>query len=153
MKLSTCLVRMRTSLDVRRSLLRTHRLRCHEGCGGIRRATTSLLESLQIQCLDRLLNQLVRGNHFLFSQSIMVIHANTNCCTHLSCSSWEDTMFQGTCHQWQVNGVLGNLVHMHYTGEVIQSNGTSSPATCWADYALAPDVMYGTAQGAVWSDF
>jgi hypothetical protein len=62
-------------------------------------------------------------------------------------------MFQGTCHQWQVNGVLGNLVHMHYTGEVIRNNGTSSPATCWADYALAPDVMYGTAQEAMWSDF
>jgi hypothetical protein len=23
----------------------------------------------------------------------------------------------------------------------------------WADYALAPDVTYGTAQGAVWNDF
>jgi hypothetical protein len=43
----------------------------------------------------------------------MVVYANTNCCTHLSCSSWEDTTFQGTCHQRQVNGVLGNLVRMH----------------------------------------
>jgi hypothetical protein len=33
------------------------------------------------------------------------------------------------------------------------SDGTISPATCWDDYALAPDVMYGTAKGVVWSDF
>jgi hypothetical protein len=84
---------------------------------------------------------------------MMVIHANTNCCTHLSYSSWEDTMFWGTIHQMQVNGVLGNLVRMHYPGEVTRSDGTNSPATSWADYALAPDVMCGTAQGAVWSDF
>jgi hypothetical protein len=94
-QLSTHLVRVRTPLDMRRSLLRTSldtrwsslgtRLRCHEG-GGLGRATTSLLlRSLQIQSLDRLLNQSVRGNHFLYSQSIMVIHANTNYCTHLSC--------------------------------------------------------------------
>jgi hypothetical protein len=82
----------------------------------------------------------------------MIIHANTNCCTHLSCSSWEETTFRGTVHQRQVNGLLGNLVRMHYPDEVTWSNGTSSPATCWADYTLAPDVMYGTAQGAVWRD-
>jgi hypothetical protein len=41
-----------------------------------------LLWSLQIKSVDRLLNKMVRGNHFLYSQSIMVIHANTNCCTH-----------------------------------------------------------------------
>jgi hypothetical protein len=93
------------------------------------------------------------GNHFLYSQSIMVIHANANYCTHLSCSSWEDTTFRGTCHQRHVNGVLGNLARMHYPGEVTQRDGTSSPTTCWANYALAPDVTYGTAQGAVWSDF
>jgi hypothetical protein len=40
---------------------------------------------------------------------------------------------------------------MHYPSEVTQSDDTSSPATCWADYALARDVMYGTAHGAVWS--
>jgi hypothetical protein len=83
----------------------------------------------------------------------MVIHANTNFCTNLSYSSWEDTTFQGTCHQRQVNGVLDNLVHMHYPSEVTRSNGTTSPATCWDNYALAPDVTYGTAKGAVWSDF
>jgi hypothetical protein len=44
-------------------------------------------------------------------------------------------------------------MRMHYLGEITWSDGTSSPTTCWADYALAPDVMYGTAQGAVWSDF
>jgi hypothetical protein len=82
----------------------------------------------------------------------MVIHASANCCTHLSCSSWEDTTFWGTGHQRQVNGVLGNLVRMHYPREDTRSDGTSSPATCCADYTLAPDVMYGTAQGAISSD-
>jgi hypothetical protein len=53
----------------------------------------------------------------------------------------------------EVNGVLGNLVCLHYPGEVTGSDGTSSPAICWADYALAPDMTYGTAQGAVWRDF
>jgi hypothetical protein len=42
---------------------------------------------------------------------------------------------------------------MHYPSEVTRSDGTTSPATCWADYALAPDATYGTAQGAAWSDF
>jgi hypothetical protein len=83
----------------------------------------------------------------------MVIHANTNSCTYLSYNSWEDTTFQGTSHQRQVNGVLGNLVRMHYPGEVIRSDGTTSHATCWDDYALAPNATYGTAKGAVWSDF
>jgi hypothetical protein len=83
----------------------------------------------------------------------MVIHANTNYCTHLSCSSWEDTTFHGTGHQRQVNAILGNLIRMHYPGEVTRSDGTTSPATCWDDYALAPDVMYVTAKGVVWSDF
>jgi hypothetical protein len=94
-QLSTRLVRVRTPLDTRRSSLRTPldmrwtlprtRLRCHEGSGLGRASTSLLFRSLQIQSLDRLLNLLVRGNHFLYSQSIIVIHANTNCCTHLSC--------------------------------------------------------------------
>jgi hypothetical protein len=42
---------------------------------------------------------------------------------------------------------------MHYPSEVTRSDGANSPATCWDDYALASDVMYGTANGAVWSDF
>jgi hypothetical protein len=155
MQLSTHLGRARTSLDARWSSLRTHfsHQRCCEG-GGLGRATTLLLlRSPQIQSLDRLLNQPVIGNHFLYSQSIMVIHANANCSTHLSCSSWKDTTFWGTSHQRQVNGVLGNLVHMHYPDEVTQSDGTTSPAICWANYAIAPDVTYGTTQGALWSDF
>jgi hypothetical protein len=119
----------RTPLDTRHSSLRT-RLRCHEG-GRLGKATTSLLlQSLQIQSLNGLLNQSVRGNHFIYSQSIMAILANTNCCTHLSCSSWEDTMFWGTGHQRKVNAVLGNLVRMHYPSEVTWSNGTTSLATC-----------------------
>jgi hypothetical protein len=77
----------------------------------------------------------------------------TNGCTHLSCSSWEDTTFRGTGHQRQVNVVLGNLVYMHYPDEVTQSDGTSSPTTCWDNYALTPDMMYVTAKGPVWSDF
>jgi hypothetical protein len=89
---------LRTPLDTRWSLLRT-RLRCREA-SGLGKATTSLLLwSLQIQSLDRLLNHSMRGNHFLYSHSIMIIHANTNRCTHLSCSSWEDTMFWGRGHQ------------------------------------------------------
>jgi hypothetical protein len=72
---------------------------------------------------------------------------------YLACSSWEDTTFRGTRHQRQVNVVLANLVRMHYPGEVTWSDDTISPATCWDDYALAPDVTYGTAKGAVWSDF
>jgi hypothetical protein len=42
---------------------------------------------------------------------------------------------------------------MHYPVEVTQSDGTTSPATCWDDYALEPDAMYVTAKGAVWSNF
>jgi hypothetical protein len=144
-----------TSLDMRRSLLRTclTRLRCHKS-GRLGRASTSLLlRSLQIQNLDQLLNQSVRGNHFLYSQSVMVIHVNTNCCTHLSCRSWEDTMFQGTSHQRKVNVVLGNLIRLHYPGEITRSDGTTSPVSCWDDYALTPDVTYVTAKGAMWSDF
>jgi hypothetical protein len=38
---------------------------------------------------------------------------------------------------------------MHYPGKVTLSDGTNSAATCWVDYALAPDVTYGTAQGVV----
>jgi hypothetical protein len=125
-QLSTHLVRVSTSLDTTQSSLmaRLTHLRCCKS-GRLGRSITSLLlRSLQIQTLDRLLNQSVRGNHFLYSQSIMVIHANTNYCTHLSCSSWEDAMFQGTSHQRQVNAILGNLVRMHYPGEVTWSNGT-----------------------------
>jgi hypothetical protein len=139
-QLSTCLVRVRTPLDMRQSSLRTPldtrqsllttHLRCCES-GRLGRATTSLLLlSLQIQNLDQLLNQSVRGNHFLYFQYIMVIHANTKCCTHLSYSLWEDTMFQGTCPQRQVNRVLGNPICIYYHGEVTRSDGTTSPATC-----------------------
>jgi hypothetical protein len=71
----------------------------------------------------------------------------------LACSSWDDTTFQGTCRKRHVNIVLGNLVCMHYPGEVTRSDGTISPAACWDDYALAPDVTYGSAQGAVWSGY
>jgi hypothetical protein len=70
-----------------------------------------------------------------------------------ACSSWVDTTFQGTGHKRQVNAILGNLVHMHYPDEVTQSDGTISPSTCWDDYALTPDAMYGSAQGAVWTNF
>jgi hypothetical protein len=66
---------------------------------------------------------------------------------------WEDTTFQGTSHQRQINVVLSNLVCMHYPGKVTQSDGTTSLATCWADHALARDAAYGTTQGVVWRDF
>jgi hypothetical protein len=46
---------------------------------------------------------------------------------------------------------------MHYPGEVTLGDGTTSPATCWDDYVLAPDaaydVAYVTVKGAVWSNF
>jgi hypothetical protein len=45
------------------------------------------------------------------------------------------------------------LIRMHYPGEVTRSDGTTSPATCWDDYALALDATYETANGVVWSDF
>jgi hypothetical protein len=94
-QLSTRLGQVRTSLDVTRSPLRTHfsRLRCCEGDELERGTTSLLLQSQQIQSLDRLLKQLVIGNHFLYSESIMVINANAICCTHFSSSSWEDTTF------------------------------------------------------------
>jgi hypothetical protein len=55
----------------------------------------------------------------------------------------------GTGHQRQVNGLSGNLIRRHYPSKVTRSDGTSSPTTCWADYVLAPNVMYGTTQGSV----
>jgi hypothetical protein len=42
---------------------------------------------------------------------------------------------------------------MHYPGEVTRSDGTISPATCWDDYTLAPNAIFGTAKETVWSDF
>jgi hypothetical protein len=71
----------------------------------------------------------------------------------LDCSSREDSTFQGTDHQRQVNAVLDNLVHMHYPSEVTRRDGTISPVICWDNYALAPDMMYGTSKGAMWNDF
>jgi hypothetical protein len=149
-QLSIRLGQVRTSLDTTWSPLSClDRLRCSES-DRLGRATTSLLlQSSQIQSLDQLLNQSAIGNYFLYSQCIMVINANANRCTHLSCISWEDTTFRGTRHQRQVNGVLGNLVCLYYPSKVTRSDDTSSPATCWIDYALGPDATYGTAQGAV----
>jgi hypothetical protein len=94
----------------------------------------------------------VIGDQILYSQSVMIISANANSFTNLSCSQWEDTTFEGTGHKRQANAVLGNLVRLHYPGEVTRSDGTCSPATSWADYALSPNATYKTAQGAVWSD-
>jgi hypothetical protein len=71
----------------------------------------------------------------------------------LACSSLEDTTFWGTGHQRQVNAVFGNLVRMHYPSEVTRNDVTISPATCWDDYALAPNATYETAKEALWSDF
>jgi hypothetical protein len=64
----------------------------------------------------------VIGNQFLYSQYVMVINAKANGFTHLSCSQWDDTTFEGTCHKRQVNAILGNLVHLYYPGEVTRSN-------------------------------
>jgi hypothetical protein len=95
----------------------------------------------------------MRGNQILYSQSVMVINANANSFTYLSCSQWEDTTFGDTCYKRQVNVVLGNLMCLHYPGEVPQSTGASSAATYWVDYDLSLDATYETAQGAVWNDF
>jgi hypothetical protein len=95
-QLSTYLGWVRTSLDASQSPLRTcfGHLRCREG-GGLERATTSLLlRSPQIQSLDQLLNQLVIGNHFLYSQSIMVI----NCCGFTT--GFESRGAHGPEEQW-----------------------------------------------------
>jgi hypothetical protein len=54
------------------------------------------------------------------------------------------------CH---INTVLGNLMHLHYPGEVPWSGDASSTATCWANCGLSPNATYGNTQGAVWSDF
>jgi hypothetical protein len=153
MQLSTCLGRVRTSLDVSRSPLRTHPLRCRQG-GRLERATTSLLlHSPQIQSLERLLDQSMIGNQILYSQSIMIINANANIFTNLSYIQWEDTMFEGIGHKRQVNVILGNLVCLHYPSKVTRSDGTSSPATSWADYALSPNATYETTHVVVWSNF
>jgi hypothetical protein len=73
--------------------------------------------------------------------------------SHLSCSQWEDTTFEGTSHKRQINVVFSNLVRLHYSSEVTQRDDTHSLATYWVNYGLSPDVTYGTAQGAAWSDF
>jgi hypothetical protein len=118
MQLSTRLGRVRTYLDVSQSPLRTRPLRCHLDGELVRVTTSLLLRSSQIQTLDRLLDQSVIGHQILYSQSVMVINANANGFTHLSCSQWEDTTFEGTCHKRHVNDVLGNLMRLHYLGEV-----------------------------------
>jgi hypothetical protein len=42
---------------------------------------------------------------------------------------------------------------MHYHSKVTQSDDTTSLATCWDDYAFAPNVTYVTGRGGVvWSD-
>jgi hypothetical protein len=131
----------------------TRPLRGHKG-GGLGRATMSLLlRSPQIQSLDQLLDQTVIGKTVLYSQSIMVINANANNFTHLSCSQWDDTMFDGTCHKRQVNVVLGNLIHLKYHGDVPLTGDASFVATCWVDYGLSLNATYGNAKKAVWSDF
>jgi hypothetical protein len=42
---------------------------------------------------------------------------------------------------------------LHYPDEITRSDGTRYPTTSWDDYALSPDAMYETAQGAGWSNF
>jgi hypothetical protein len=42
---------------------------------------------------------------------------------------------------------------MNYPGEVTRSDDTISATICWDDYSLAPNAMYGSTKGAVWSDF
>ena len=56
------------------------------------------------------------------------------------------------CHR-QVNAVLGNLLRLHYPGEIPTSGGQRIPTKSWKDYTLATDLTYGNAQGAVWNDF
>jgi hypothetical protein len=65
-----------------------------------KRVSTSLLiRSPQIQSLDRLLDQSVIGNQFLYSQSAMIINANANSFTNLYSSQWGDTTFEGIGHR------------------------------------------------------
>jgi hypothetical protein len=112
-QMSTRMGQVRTCLDVSQSPLRTHPLRSHQG-GELGRATTSLLLwSPQVQSVDRLLDQSMIGNQILYSQSVMVINANANNFTHLSCSQWANTKFESTSHKRQVKAALGSLMHLH----------------------------------------
>jgi hypothetical protein len=69
----------------------------------------------------------------------MVINAKANGFTHLTCSQWEETMFDSSCNKSQVNVVLGNLMCLHYPREVSRSGAKSSAGTCCVDYGLSPD--------------
>jgi hypothetical protein len=49
--------------------------------------------------------------------------------------------------------VLGNLMRLHHLGQVRTSSGEHTPTKLWSDYALAFDLIYGNAQGAISNDF
>jgi hypothetical protein len=58
-----------------------------------------------------------------------------------------DTSFDGRGHHRQVNAILDNLLRLHYLGLVLWGAGHSVPVIGWHDYARAPGVRYGNAQG------
>jgi hypothetical protein len=53
----------------------------------------------------------------------------------------------------QVNTILGNLLRLHYPGVVMRGVGHSGLATSWRDFARAPDIRYGNAQGVMRNAF
>ena len=57
--------------------------------------------------------------------------------------------FDGRGHHRQVNTILGNLCRLHNPGVVVNKVGECIACTAWKDFALAPDVRFGNAQGAV----
>jgi hypothetical protein len=63
----------------------------------------------------------------------------------LSCGGWEDTTFKDMGRQRQVNVILGNLLCLHYPGEVESSGSECIPAKSCKDYALGTDLTYGNA--------
>jgi hypothetical protein len=63
-------------------------------------------------------------------------------------SSWLDTSWDERGHHRQVNQILGNLIHLHYS-RLVTKGGRSEPATTWRDYAHAPNARHGNAQGVV----
>jgi hypothetical protein len=69
------------------------------------------------------------------------------------CSTWEDTTFDGTGRRRTVNGVLGSIIRLHNPGVVQNKSGVTIPVTSWKHFALAPNVGYGSAHGAVKHEF
>jgi hypothetical protein len=67
----------------------------------------------------------------------------------LSLCSWHNNSFNRRGHKRQVNTALVNLLRLHYPGVMVTGADRRAPVTCYRDYALSPDAIYGNAQGVV----